>query len=438
MLIRNETIIVLDNQELPDLNSTDRDLLYIRKHIGVQVAVHDVVYDLIGEISSSSENDETDSSDELETYLLTNPEILNRQVMTRTKQMERKEQDARNQQMTSAGGHPLATLQSPRHSPRFLDSDSSLDTAAVFYSVLDEAGLASSMGKNKSPSKRPAATGFTSDEGSMSEGSGRWKRRRIANEGDLSENDPAPTPPKSTGGKPTPTKNRGGKPGASRANPPRGGKPGASRADPPRGGKPGASWADPPRGGKPGGSKTDPPKTGASKADPPKHVGGKPAKKMLKKMPKKSSKPHHLMTMKELCADWNRTGRCGLPSETTHGWLKKTEKKRDGQQRNLKRAKPGVRVLREIRHYQRCQTFLIAVLPFQRLVRELSLNSPFAKEGMRWQSNALFSLQSSAEAYMAGYFHDVNLCARHRKVITINRQDVWLAIIIRGREHVGG
>ena len=78
------------------------------------------------------------------------------------------------------------------------------------------------------------------------------------------------------------------------------------------------------------------------------------------------------------------------------------------------------------------------MLPFQRLVREVSINSPSAKEGLRWQSNALYSLQSAAEAYMAGFFHDVNLCARHRKVITINRQDIWLAITIRGREHVGG
>ena len=49
-----------------------------------------------------------------------------------------------------------------------------------------------------------------------------------------------------------------------------------------------------------------------------------------------------------------------------------------------------------------------------------------------------FCLQSAAEVYMAGYFHDVNLCALHRKVKTINRQDIWLAITIRGPEHVGG
>ena len=39
---------------------------------------------------------------------------------------------------------------------------------------------------------------------------------------------------------------------------------------------------------------------------------------------------------------------------------------------------------------------------------------------------------------MVGFFHDINLCAIHRKVITVNRKDVWLATEIRGREHVGG
>ena len=78
------------------------------------------------------------------------------------------------------------------------------------------------------------------------------------------------------------------------------------------------------------------------------------------------------------------------------------------------------------------------MLPLQRLVRELTCNSLYTRNGLRWQSNALFTLQSAAEAYMAGYFHDVNLCALHRKVKTINRQDIWLAITIRGREHVSG
>ena len=220
-------------------------------------------------------------------------------------------------------------------------------------------------GKKSSPCKRPAATGFTLDEGSTGEGSGWQKRRWIANEDDISENTPVPEPPKSTGGKLTPTKSTGGKLRAAQADPPKGGKLGAARSDPPKGGKPRTSKADPPK------------IIGASRADPPKHIGGKPVKEMLKKMPKTPSKPRHLMTMKEICADWNRTGRCGLPTETTQGWLKKTATKREGQQKKLKQAKPGARVLCEIRHYQRCQMFLIAVLPFQCLVQEVSNNSPY-------------------------------------------------------------
>ena len=39
---------------------------------------------------------------------------------------------------------------------------------------------------------------------------------------------------------------------------------------------------------------------------------------------------------------------------------------------------------------------------------------------------------------MAGFWHDTNLCALHRKVVTVNHKDVWLATEIHGREHVGG
>ena len=39
---------------------------------------------------------------------------------------------------------------------------------------------------------------------------------------------------------------------------------------------------------------------------------------------------------------------------------------------------------------------------------------------------------------MCGFFADCNLCALHHKVVTINRKDIWLAIQIRGRGHIGG
>ena len=55
--------------------SSDKDLLYMPTVISsVQVCVHDVVYELIGEISSSSEDEsKASSSDELERYLLADP-----------------------------------------------------------------------------------------------------------------------------------------------------------------------------------------------------------------------------------------------------------------------------------------------------------------------------------------------------------------------------
>ena len=106
----------------------------------------------------------------------------------------------------------------------------------------------------------------------------------------------------------------------------------------------------------------------------------------------------------------------------------------------LRRAHPGTVALREIRHYQRCQAFLISMAPFQRLVKEICEESPYRQKDvyLRWQANALFMLQTSTESYMAGFFGDVNLCAVHRKVKTISHKDMILAIEIRGREHIRG
>ena len=153
----------------------------------------------------------------------------------------------------------------------------------------------------------------------------------------------------------------------------------------------------------------------------------------FKKIKRKGKTP-----MKELCHKWNKSGCIGLDSETARGWLKKTEKKRNAQGWVLQRAHPGTTTLKEIRHYQRCQTFLMATLPFQRLVREVCLDLCSADLQLRWQSNALFTLQTAAEAYLTGFYNDINLCAVHHKVVTINQKDVWLAVQLRGRDHVGG
>ena len=78
----------------------ERDLHFISSQvIVVQVHIEDLIYDLIGEISSSSE----EGSVELEQYL-----ISDSQEMARTKQMAKK---------TDNKGHPAVARKSPRHSP---------------------------------------------------------------------------------------------------------------------------------------------------------------------------------------------------------------------------------------------------------------------------------------------------------------------------------
>ena len=53
---------------------------------------------------------------------------------------------------------------------------------------------------------------------------------------------------------------------------------------------------------------------------------------------------------------------------------------------------------------------LIRKLPFQRLIRELSM---VLKSDLRFQAEAIEALQQIAEAYLVKLFEDVNLCAIH-------------------------
>ena len=313
-------------QELPE---DEQDLYFISSQVTVvQVHVEDLIYDLIGEISSSSEEG---SVDELEQYLTSDS-----QGMARTKQTAKK---------TDNQGRLPVARKSPRRSPRILDSDSSLEAAYDLYTV-------DPMASRSSPRKRTAnQTGFTSSD---SDGSSR--KRRKQNTGGTDQ--PTPSTSNVSNQPPTPTKDL---------------------------------WK-------------------------------------IKKPVKESARAR--------IQRWNRTARIGFTSETKQGWLRKTERKRNDQRQLLRRARPGTRSLQEIRFYQRCQAFLIPNKPFIRLVCDICERSLHI--AIRWQSIALFILQTAAEAYVAGFFSDVNLCAVHRKVVTVNRKDVWLAIELRGRDHVGG
>ena len=111
----------------------------------VQVHVRDVVYELLGEISS---DEETDS--ELEQYLLnTKSECSDPQGMARTKQTARKQQDTPG---TSSGGLPLATKSVVRKSPQF-DSDSSIERAVDLLS--SDSNMSGRSPRQRSPRKKP-------------------------------------------------------------------------------------------------------------------------------------------------------------------------------------------------------------------------------------------------------------------------------------------
>ena len=316
----------------------DKDLLYMGSCLPVMsVRVNDLVYELIGEVSSDSRR----SDEELEKYLTSNNyNISDPQGMARTKQTAWKNQEKSLQPQLSSGGFQIA-VKSPHRSP-CLEGESSKDSIPS---------------PRHSPRKRGAQKmGFTSTEDDSSDVSSRSTRDR-----------------KETRDK-----------------------------------------------------------------DPP--IAGKLAQQPLpkKNLRKKKTALGKKIVTKEIVREWNKMGRIGFKSETARGWLKKTERKRNEQGRVLQWLKPGTNSLREIQFYQRCQTFLIPVIPFQRLVREVVDKETMKKTALRWQSIALFTLQTACEAYIAGFFHDVNLCAIHRRVVTINRKDIWLAIELRGRDHVGG
>ena len=102
-----------------------------------------------------------------------------------------------------------------------------------------------------------------------------------------------------------------------------------------------------------------------------------------------------------------------------------------------RRYRPGTVALREIRRYQKSTETLLRKLPFQRLVREITVNV-LKKEDMRFQSTAMLALQEAAEAYLVNLFEWTNLCAMHAKRVTIQPRDMQLARQKRSIEAGGG
>ena len=167
-----------------------------------------------------------------------------------------------------------------------------------------------------------------------------------------------------------------------------------------------------------------------NKADPADSATGKqPRRPITSKNLKKVRVLHGLMNAPKRgesseVRKWNKHGRRQVPNETKRGWLKKGVRARDAQGRLLRKMKPGTVALREIRFYQRSRVFLIPMLAFQRYVREVCID---VTKAFRWQAIALYHLQVAAEAYLVGVLADTNLCAIHRKCMTIFPKDLFLA-----------
>ena len=91
--------------------------------------------------------------------------------------------------------------------------------------------------------------------------------------------------------------------------------------------------------------------------------------------------------------------------------------------------RPGTRALREIRFYQKSTMLLLHRIPFMRLIQEISQDF---KTDLRYTAEAVYTIQSAAEAYLARLFDDTNLCAIHTKHVTVMPKDMQLARRIRG------
>ena len=86
----------------------------------------------------------------------------------------------------------------------------------------------------------------------------------------------------------------------------------------------------------------------------------------------------------------------------------------------------GMVALCEIHCFQKSTDLLIAMLPFARLVREIVQDVGLRGFDYHFQSAAIYALQEAAEAYLVQLLDDTNLCAIHRKRVTITPKDMHL------------
>ena len=93
----------------------------------------------------------------------------------------------------------------------------------------------------------------------------------------------------------------------------------------------------------------------------------------------------------------------------------------------VRKYRPGVGALKEIRHYQREYGVICSKATVARLVREIC-----EKKDLRWQAKAIMALHEAFDDYLVGLFEDCVLEAIHRKRVTVMPKDMFIALRIRG------
>lgn len=88
------------------------------------------------------------------------------------------------------------------------------------------------------------------------------------------------------------------------------------------------------------------------------------------------------------------------------------------------------KALREVRDEQSKTSAVIPTAPFHRLVREMTKN--YSDQDIRFRKDALGALQTDAEDFLVGMFHDANLIAIQGKRETLHVDDIKLWKTIKG------
>ena len=100
------------------------------------------------------------------------------------------------------------------------------------------------------------------------------------------------------------------------------------------------------------------------------------------------------------------------------------------------RYRPGTVALREIRRYQKSTELLLPKSSFQRLLREVTIDTAdqlkkmglTTKDPPRMTVATVECLQTASEAIISKTLGDANLCAIHAKRVTVQKKDLELVL----------